>query len=83
MNRWTLVGIVSSSSYRRKLINALSEKNYTPKMLSQSTEIKFSHISTVLKELSNLGLVRCLTPTLKKNRIYTITKKGRDIAKGL
>jgi len=83
MDKWTLVGTVNSSTYRKKIMKALAESNHTPKSLSEITGVKFSHISTILKELSDLGLIKCLTPTLKKNRIYTITAKGKEIVKSL
>lgn len=81
MDKWTTLGYINSSSYRSKIIKELSERNLTPKQLSEVTKIKFSHISTILKELSDLKLIQCLTPTLKKNRIYTIASKGRNVVK--
>lgn len=80
-NKWVLFGKVSSSSYRKKILLKLSEGVKTPKLLSRETGIKFSHISVVLKELKDLKLIKCLTPELRKGRMYGITKLGKDTLK--
>lgn len=55
----------------------------TPRELEKEAKIKISHISRALKELSELGLVKCLTPDTRRSKIYSITKLGKDILKKL
>lgn len=81
--KWHLIGTIKSSNYREKVLRELTENTQTPKWLAKKTNIKFSHISTVLTELQKLKLIKCLTPELRKGRIYSITKLGKEILKSL
>jgi hypothetical protein len=38
-----------------------------------------SHISRSLRELTEKGLVQCLTPNATKNRIYGLTELGQKV----
>lgn len=83
VNNWYAVGIVNASSYRLAVLEELMKGNTTPSDLESFTRIKISHISRALKELSDAGLVKCLTPELRKNKIYSITDKGKKVIKTL
>ena len=76
-----LVGKLLASQYRRKVVIALSENQATPAQLEKSTGIKFSHISDVLKDLLKLKLAVCVTPKLRKGKIYAITDLGKQAVK--
>jgi predicted transcriptional regulator len=78
-----LLGYVKASSYRIEIIKALEGKKLTPIELAKVTEIPLSHVSNTLAELLDKDLVVCLTPELKKGKIYEITKEGRNILKYL
>lgn len=75
------IGYVVASNYRKKVLLALQEKPMTPIGVSKKTSIYPSHISTALKELNEKMLVVCLTPKLRKGRLYDLTKEGRKILK--
>lgn len=83
VRKWYLISKIDSSDYRKKVIIQLSKGVKTPTILEKETNIKISHISRTLKELSNLGLVKCLTPDVKRSKMYTITNLGKNILKNL
>ena len=76
-----LLGFVLASEYRKKVMVALGEKPNTPSAISEKTKIYPSHISNTLNELVEKKLVVCLTPKLKKGRLYDLTKEGKKILK--
>lgn len=80
---WKKYGFVISSRYRQKVIQILMQGPRTPKQISIETGLYLSHVSKTLNELSSLEIVTCLTPDLKKGRIYKLTKDGSEIAKYL
>ena len=55
----------------------------TPTEIYEKVSIPTSHISTTLKELTNKNLVICLTPKLRKGRLYDLTKEGRKLIEQL
>lgn len=65
------------------MIQTLSKRNTTPKEISLSAKIQLSHVSNLLHELTEEGLVVCLTPRLKRGRIYALTEAGKDVAEEL
>lgn len=73
---WTLKGYILASRYRVAIMRALSKEPKTPKQLEKELNIKFSHISRALKELSDKGVVECLTPALHKQKYYGLTSLG-------
>ena len=78
-----LLGFVLASKYRKKILQALQEKPLTPATIAEKTEIYPSHVSMTLVELTKKNLVVCLTPKLKKGRLYVLTKEGKTILKFL
>lgn len=80
---WELKGYITASRYRVAIMQALSKEPKTPKTLEKELNIKFSHISRALKELSDKGVVECLTPALHKQKYYGLTRQGKDISKQL
>lgn len=71
-----LISFVQMSNYRENILINLMDKIKTPSKLSKSTNIKMSHISTTLKELKDMELIKCLNPNKKQGRLYTITPLG-------
>ena len=80
---WKKYGFVLSSRYRQKVVRNLMHEPKTPKQISIKTGLYLSHVSKTLNELSSLEIVTCLTPDLKRGRIYKLTKDGSEIAKYL
>ena len=76
---WELISYVISGSIRFRVLIKLDKGVYTPKQLSENLNVQMSRISTVLKELGEKHLVKCLTPTQRKGRLYTITEEGRKV----
>lgn len=77
---WELIGFIKASNYRKKIILSLDKNNKMPKELRKELGIYITHISSTLKELSEKNLVICLTPNLRKGRIFSLTKIGKEIA---
>ena len=78
-----LVGYILASNYRKKILLALKERALTPNAISKKTGIYPTHVSTSLTQLSEKNLVVCLTPKLRKGRLYELTKKGLEIVQQL
>lgn len=83
MEDWELVGFVASSQPRLMIMVHLTKCASNPTLLASQYNIPKSRVSTVLKELVNMGLVKCLTPNLRKGRFYEATDKGRNVVKRL
>lgn len=78
-----LIGYVLASTYRKKVVLALKDKPLTPVMVANKTRLHASHISNTLSELTKEKLVVCLTPKLRKGRLYDLTSDGRKVLKNL
>lgn len=74
-----VLGYVLASNYRKKVLTALKDKAITPMTISEKTGIYPTHVSTTLSELTEKHLIICLTPKLKKGRLYELTKEGHRI----
>ena len=76
-----LLGFVLASEYRKKVMITLKDKPLTPTTISDKTDLYPSHVSLTLAELTKKNVVVCLTPKLRKGRLYDLTKEGRDVLK--
>lgn len=75
--KWIDTSFIISSSYRIKVLKNL-ETPKTPSHLSKISGINKTHISRTLKELLEKDMIKCLTPEIKKGRIYIISNKGKN-----
>lgn len=74
------VGHVSSSSYRMKTLEKLTERPQTPKEIHEGTGISLSHTSRTLTELREYDLIELLVDEDRsKGRYYDTTEKGEDV----
>lgn len=80
---WEEAGIVKASEIKENILALLLNQPLTPKDISESLDKHLSQISRNLRTLEKRGLVECVTPQLKKGRLYTITKKGQEIMEKL
>lgn len=64
---------------RRKTLESLEGGPRTPSSIAESSDEHLSHISRALKELTERGLVECMTPGRSKNRVYRITDAGKEV----
>ncbi|MBI3253319.1 MAG: ArsR family transcriptional regulator, partial [Nitrosopumilales archaeon] len=62
-----------------KLIITKLETPRTPTFLAKELNFNLANISRALTELENKNIVVCLTPEQKVGKIYSLTKKGKDI----
>jgi DNA-binding MarR family transcriptional regulator len=67
---------------RKGCLEALAMGPTTPTEIASKLDEPLSHISRALKELQGKSLVECLTPKMSKNRIYSITEKGKKVLAG-
>lgn len=56
---WKEVGFVISSGYRSKVMKSLDGETKIPTQIAKDTEILQNHISAMLKQLGEHGLVEC------------------------
>lgn len=77
---WLNYGNIVASSHRKTILVGLKRKPATPKELSGIADLPMSHVSKALKELMSYGLVVCLTPRLRKGRVFGLTPTGKQIA---
>jgi predicted transcriptional regulator len=80
---WNAYGFVVGSEYRKKVINSLVNGPKTPKQISELTHLHLNHVSFTLSGLEDARTVVCLTPQLRKGKLFQLTKLGREIASKL
>jgi predicted transcriptional regulator len=80
---WHAYGVVIGSEYRKKVVASMVEGPRTPSQLSKEIGVHRNHVSLSLKELTEVGVVECLTPELRKGRLFGLTKLGREISSKL
>lgn len=78
---WKKYGYVISSDYRKKVVISLLEGPKTPKQIATEVNLYLSHVSKTLNELRDAEVAVCLTPELKRGRIYELTEEGKELAK--
>lgn len=79
---WNLIGFISASKYRLKILSYLYSRSTTPSQLANYLKITTGHVSNLLQKMQNKELVKCMNPNLKKGRIYSITELGKKIYDG-
>lgn len=74
---WSDFSFVVSSGYRERVLSSLAAKPKLPMRLAEETDLRIAHVSRALRELSERGLVVCLTPEVKaRGRLYGLTEIG-------
>jgi DNA-binding MarR family transcriptional regulator len=77
---WSDFSFVVSSGYREKVLASLAPKPKLPMQLAGETNLRIAHVSRALRELSDRGLVACLTPDVKaRGRLYGLTEVGAGL----
>lgn len=77
---WTLYGYVVRSKYRRLILLHLLKTEATPTELATIQDIHKSHVSRTLKELTERGLIVCLTPGHRMGKVFGLTDMGKELA---
>lgn len=75
-----LASYIKISSYRLKTFKFLSGVDaLTPTEIAKGSGIRVNHISKVLRELKDKGVVFCLNEDVRKGRLYSLTELGRSV----
>jgi len=69
------------SKNRTKVMKSLDGEAKIPSHIAKDTDILTNHISGILRQLKDHGLVECINPEVKKGRLYRLTEKGEEIVK--
>jgi len=77
---WNLYSFVVRSERRKSIISSL-DRPKTPTEIAKEIKVSTPHVSRSMKDFSEKGLVRCLTPNAKVGRIYELTARGKDVRK--
>jgi DNA-binding transcriptional ArsR family regulator len=75
---WSKYSFLLTAKNRRKILLAL-DKPRIPTELASISGLNLSHVSRALRELSNKGIVECLTPKSRVGKLYKRTKFGDEI----
>ena len=75
-NLWILYSYVIASNHRIDVVKALRERPLTPTQIKKETRLNLSHISKMLKNMSQKAIVECINPSQKKGKLFTLTKNG-------
>jgi predicted transcriptional regulator len=73
---WDDMSFLISSSYREKVLKSI-ETPKTPSQISKELSINIAHISRALSELEDRKMVKCLTPTAIKGKLFVATEYGK------
>ena len=76
---WEDISFVTGNKIRFAVLVSLKSKSKTPTAISKDIEFPLTHTSTALKVLEERKLVKCLTPTSRKNKFYSITDEGKQL----
>lgn len=74
---------IRRSKYRKNVMKSLEKYPKMPSEIARDCEIANNHISHTLKQLKELGVVKCLNPEVRKGRVYLLTEKGEKVVKKL
>lgn len=75
---------VNISSYRTKTVKTLKNEVKIPTQIAKDRGIRTNHISKVLSELKNNGIVECINcKEARKGRLYRLTDLGEEIVDNL
>lgn len=78
-----LVAYVRASNRRASIIKYIDYNLKTPKEIGDALNIRTNHISNLLADLRSHGLVVCVTPNVRKGRLYKLTDNGNKVLKYL
>ena len=80
---WNKYGYVFASSYRKKVVRSIGDGPKTPKAIAIETKLRLNHVSSTLSDLEENGIVSCLTPNIRKGKIYDLTRDGKSVLEQL
>lgn len=83
MEEWKLRRLILTGKARRIVFNSLGDKPKLSKEISSKTKLVLSNVIRILNEFEKSGLAKNLTPSEKRNRVWTLTENGKRLAKEL
>ena len=72
------ISLIKSSEYRHKVLKAIGDEVVTPSEIARKVDLRLNHVSTVLTDLKDKKLVKCLNEETKKGRLYELTELGKN-----
>jgi len=72
------ISLIKSSEYRHKVLKAIGDEVVTPSEIARKVDLRLNHVSTVLTDLKDKKLVKCLNEETKKGRLYQLTELGKN-----
>lgn len=79
---WNALSQLLASGQRRRVLLALT-KPRSPSRLAAKLRLPVPNVSRALGDLRRMRAVVCLNPRRRKGRLYSLTAKGRGLAKAL
>lgn len=81
--KWNDISYILRSRYRLLVLQYLAKRDtpITPTKLKKELNIDKAHISRALKDLVNIKLVDCLTPDVRKAKLFRINNEGIKVEK--
>ena len=76
-----LVGYVMASEYRTNILKSIGNQIKIPSAIAGDIGLRTNHVSNVLKDLKDKGLVQCLNEEARKGRLYKNTDLGLEVLK--
>ena len=78
-NNWELLGWIKVSPIRKNILASLAMAPQLPSELAKQYGVSFPVITKNLNLLVEKGIIICLSPNLKKGRIYALTEMGKKL----
>lgn len=75
----SLLSWVKRGKQRREIIVHLAGEQ-TPSEVARVSGYSLNHVSRVLCDFADHGLVKLLNPSAKTGRLYTLTKRGKVVS---
>ena len=74
------LGFVIAGPSRAKILKVLNRMTRaTPTQISKKTKLFPTNVSRTLNELRDKDLIQCITPGLKKGKIFELTENGKRV----
>lgn len=73
------VAYVLASKHRTNIIFFMENELYTPTQIGKEINLRPNHVSNLLKQLKDYGLVYCATPNINKGKFYSLTDDGKKV----
>ena len=75
-----LWAFIQASTYRQRVMKYLYKAYFgTPTQIALNSQLRTNHISKVLRELKEKGLIICINEGSRKGRVYKLTKIGNEL----